>query len=315
MGFSSETMKRKEKGLSKEALDVLCQLATSESDRCLIKYSVSKSQGLSAKEAKKKYGFSDLHRKEDMIVKAAEQSEAIRDAVMNLASVKNKATLRSLGYELPDSSSDSEDSDIEQLVSESDMSLNETSEQSDEHENTSENNATEDGLCNSDLCESNAEVFDPKFDPSINSSRTENCLQETSDFYCDSDRSMTMMGTCSGCELTKGTEWLGQRLNGAIDPDTISKQKEDGLIVNPTPTMQHLLLMLRSNELNWFSFVEELRMLLQEFTTEALNEVLLDFAHYLSSSDIDKNEERLIEQSRQAYLEQEKRRVDGRRKQ
>ena len=45
MVFSSETLKRKEEGLSKEALDVLCQLATSESDRCLIKYSVSKSQG------------------------------------------------------------------------------------------------------------------------------------------------------------------------------------------------------------------------------------------------------------------------------
>ena len=57
-------------------------------------------------------------------MKAAEQSQAIREAVMKLASVKNKATLRSLGYELPDSSSDSEDSDIEQLVSESDMPLN-----------------------------------------------------------------------------------------------------------------------------------------------------------------------------------------------
>ena len=304
MVFSSETLKRKEEGLSKEALDVLCQLAMSESDRCLIKYSVSKSQGLSAKEAKKKYGFSDLHRKEDMIMKAAEQSQAIREAVMKLASVKNKATLRSLGHELPDSSSDSEDSDIEQLVSESDMPLNEIPKQSDEHENTSKSNATEDVLCSSDLFECNAEICDPKFDSSINnSSRTENCLQETCDFYCDSDSSVAMMGACSGCELTKGTECLGQRLISAIDPDTISKQKEDCMIVNPTPTMQHMLLMLRSNELNWFSFVEELRMLLQEFTTEALNEVLLDFAHYLSSSDINKNEERLIEQSRQAYLE------------
>lgn len=217
---------------------------------------------------------------------------------------------RSLGNELPDSSSDSEDSDIEQLVSESDMPLNETSKQSYEHENTSKSNATEDVLCNSDLCESNAKVCDPKFDSSINnSSRTENCLQETSDFYCDSDSSMATMGACSGCELTKGTECLGQRLIGAIDPDTISKQKEDCMIVNPTPTMQHMLLMLRSNELNGFSFVEELRMLLQEFTSEALNEVLLDFADYLSSSDIAKNEEHLIERSRQAYLERERQQV------
>lgn len=243
-------------------------------------------------------------------MKAAEQSEAIRDAVMKLASVRKKATLRSLGYELPGSSSDSEDSDMDQLVFESDASLNETFKQSDKQENTSENSATEDVPCNSDLCESNAAVFDPKFDSSINSSRTKTGVQERSNFYCKSDSSMaTSMGTCSGCELTKGTECLGQKLTGAIDPDTISKQKEDGMIVNPTPSMQQMLFMLRSNELNWFSFVEELRMLLQEFTTEALNEVLLDFAHYLSSSDIDKNEEHLIEQSRQAYLERERRRV------
>ena len=183
-----------------------------------------------------KYGFSDLQRKEDMIMKASEQSEAIRDAVMKLTSVRNKATLRSLGYELPASSSDSEDSDMDQLVSESDMSLNETFKQSDEQENTSGNTSTEDVPCNSDLCESNAVVFEPKFDSSINSSRTKTGVQERSDCYCESDSSMaTSMGTCSGCELTEGTECLGQKLTGAIDPDTISKQKEDGTIVNPTP--------------------------------------------------------------------------------
>lgn len=59
-----------------------------------------------------------------MVLKAVEQAHAIRDAVMQLANVKNKATLRSLGYELPDdsenSSSDSEGSD--QWESHSDVS-------------------------------------------------------------------------------------------------------------------------------------------------------------------------------------------------
>ena len=92
-------------------------------------------------------------------MKAAEQSKDIQDAVMKLASVRNKATLRSLGYDLPGSSSDSEDNDIDQLVSESDMSRNETFTQSDEHENTSENTFTEDVLCNRYLCKSNSRVF------------------------------------------------------------------------------------------------------------------------------------------------------------
>ena len=65
---------------------------------------------------------------------AVEQSQAIRDAVMELAGVKNKATLRSLGYELPDdsenSNSDSEGNDFDQLVSDSDVSADERSEQS-----------------------------------------------------------------------------------------------------------------------------------------------------------------------------------------
>ena len=80
------------------------------------------------------------------------------------------------------------------------------------------------------------------------------------------------------------------------------------MIVDPTPSMDHMLFMLRSNELNWFSFVEELRRL-REFMPAALNEVLRDFAHYLSSSDFDRSDKRLIEQSRQAYLERERRRV------
>ncbi|KAK3705940.1 hypothetical protein QZH41_001256 [Actinostola sp. cb2023] len=125
---NEETMKRKDKGITKEALDVLCQLATTESDRCLIKYYVCKSQGLSAKKAKKDYGFNDLHSKEDMIMKAVEKAQGIRDAVMQLAGVRNKATLRSLGYELPSDDSDisdSEGSDFDQLVSDSDLSADE----------------------------------------------------------------------------------------------------------------------------------------------------------------------------------------------
>ena len=303
MVFSSETMNRKEKGLTKEALDLSCQLATSESDRCLIKYSVCKSQGLSAKKAKTEYGFNDLHSKGDMIMKAVEQAQAIRDAVMQLASVNNKATLKSLGYELPDdsenSSSDSEGSDFDQLVSESDVSADER---------------LEEGVSDSDVCDTETEVHDPN----VNFERNKNSGQERSDSdACTSDSSIAISSRIdSGCvlgnrnQLTKGTECSTQRdLNGTIDPDAISKQKEDGMIVIPTPSMEHMLLMLRSNELNWFSFVEELRMLLREFTPEALNDVLLDFANYLASSDLDRNEERLIEQSRQAYLERERRRV------
>lgn len=47
-----------------------------------------------------------------------------------------------------------------------------------------------------------------------------------------------LMGICSGCELIKGIECLGQKLIGVIDLDIISKQKEDGMIVNFILLMQ-----------------------------------------------------------------------------
>lgn len=255
--LSSKTAtRRQEKGLNKETLDLLCQLATTESDRCLIKYSVCKSQGLSAKQAKKDYGFTDLHGKEDKIMNAVQHSQAIRDAVMKLASVKHKATLKSLGYEIVDdsenSSSDSEHSSCDQLVSENEESEDEFS-----------------GLSEKDNSESNATV-------------------EVVSSNSDTERDIADV---------------------PIDPDVLNKENDNTMIVDLVPSMDHLLFMLRANELNWFSFVEELRMLLKELTPEALNQVLLDFAYYLSSCDVNKEEERLIEQSRQAYLECERQRV------
>ena len=81
------------------------------------------------------------------------------------------------------------------------------------------------------------------------------------------------------------------------------------MIVDAALSMEHLLCILRTSDLNWFTFDEQLQMVLKEMTAEALNVVLLDIAHYLSPSGIDRNEKCLIEQSRQAFLEQERQRV------
>jgi len=262
--LSKANAKRKEiKGIDKETLNLLCQLATTESDRCLIKFSVCKSQNLSSKKAKEEYGFSDLHGKEDKIVNAVKKSQAIRDAVMKLASVQHKATLISLGYEIPDDT-DSSSSDSEA---------------------------------------SGSDTEDIRLDEVV--------LEQSEDrIRCEPEVNKCTASIPKQTENSTTTEDEAERRRGApIDPDDFRKNKDPAMIVDATPSMEHLLYMLRANELNWFSFVEELRMLLKEMTPEALNVVLLDFAHYLSSSDIDRNEERLIEQSRQAFLERERQRV------
>ena len=69
------------------------------------------------------------------------------------------------------------------------------------------------------------------------------------------------------------------------------------------PSFQHLLLVLRENSLNWFSFVEELKLTLSSVTEEVLDQLLMDFVYLLSSSDLTA-EDAVVEQSRQAYLAQ-----------
>ena len=56
--------------------------------------------------------------------------------------------------------------------------------------------------------------------------------------------------------------------------------------VSPFLLNQHLLCLLRENELNWFSFIIELKLVLNHYSNEILNRALQEFAHFLSFSDI-----------------------------
>ena len=85
-----------------------------------------------------------------------------------------------------------------------------------------------------------------------------------------------------------------------FDPDFCSK---DVALASPRPSNQTLLSWLRENKLSWFSFYNDLEQYLKLYSTEVLNQVLLDFADYLSISDLTEEEERIIEISRQAFLE------------
>lgn len=80
--------------------------------------------------------------------------------------------------------------------------------------------------------------------------------------------------------------------------------------VSPVPSNEHLLCLLRENELNWFSFVMELRLLLNNYSREVLNQASLDFAHFLSFSDICEEEDKQYEQSRQEFLLSERRNLE-----
>ena len=55
--------------------------------------------------------------------------------------------------------------------------------------------------------------------------------------------------------------------------------------------------LLRENKLNWFSFALEVEITFTNYTENVLDQMLLDFSHYLSESDLSPEDEQLVEQS------------------
>ena len=91
------------------------------------------------------------------------------------------------------------------------------------------------------------------------------------------------------------------------DQDNTSQSPKETQSVQFLPTLDHFLWILRRNKLNWLAFVEELNILLaKEYSSESVIQLLTDFALFLSNSDLTVEEKKLIEESRQAYLEAER---------
>jgi len=98
------------------------------------------------------------------------------------------------------------------------------------------------------------------------------------------------------------TPLLGQR--HLYNPDSLDKTR---YLANPAPSHEVLIGWLRMNDLNWFSFYEELSIYLRSYTSEVLHQILLDFTDFLPSSDLSEEEEKQVEVSRQAFLETQRR--------
>ena len=265
-------------GINKATLSGLCSLASTESDRKLIKYAACASRNLSEKKASQTYGISNYGALRNEVEGALQKACEIRNEVMQIAAVKERAFLRTLGIDVA-SSSESESDD-----SSTSCEWASDSEQSD----TDSENITR---------ETNCDKFQAREDVDVNSTRSpgiqgqiktpEGTLKEVS---CD-ETQLDMNGNSECFQAT----------TPQLDPDaSLNKEAAQSLVF--TPTQDHLALMLRESNLNWFVFVDELIVLLRQYNTSVIEQVLLDFAHNMSFMDFTEEEERLIEQSRQAYL-------------
>ena len=255
----------------------MCHLAGTERDKSLIKYAACRSSGLGSKQSQQVYGVSNLGILTERVEASLHQEDVIRNEIMSLASVEEKAVLQSFGIDLHDcdDSSDSFSSSDTETPVELNWLSDDSSTDGEEANDNSRGSSVETRLRNADhvdeLCADN-----------IACSFAENARASlTSDLASDRIR------------------------NEYYDPDDTSKN-DDHALVNPAPSHEHLLFILKKTNLNWFSFVEELKLLFRNYTVQVLHQTLLDFVYYLSNSSLSIDEERQVEQSRQAFLELER---------
>ena len=228
------------KGVTRDQLQPICSLASSEKDRKLIRFAACKAQGLSNKKARKEYGIHCLGKLNEEVEDALSQAEELRKAVNTLANVEEKATLQALGINVEDSECSDEESEGECIMQESSG-----------HENE------DDGL------------------------------MEASKVQRKTD------------SLPRSRAAVCEQVPGLPDPDTLLKRQS---LVSPIPSVETLVSILRENNLNWFTFVGELQLLLVNYMPEVLHQALLDFARNLPNTDLTDEEEQKVEQSRQAFL-------------
>ena len=232
-------------GLSKEALKALCDMASTEADRKLLR--VATTAGLSGSQAKTAYRIGNLHKERDQVAQAVQEYITIRNAVDDILNAKEKVVLESFGVV----DSDSGGEDLSDSLSNCESDQWNSDRNSDSYGSTSDNKGS---------CTAACVVHEAGG-------------QENGELKIDK----TQMGNnnASGC---------GSLM--ARDPDII----DNNVGMTFTPSYEHLLLVLRENKLNWFSFETEVELTFRNMTADVVDQMLLDFSDDLSESDLSPEE-------------------------
>ncbi|XP_028517481.1 uncharacterized protein LOC114575920 [Exaiptasia diaphana] len=263
-------------GIRKETLRSLCNLASTESDRKLIQFAACEASKYSNKKAQNAFGIQSVSKLKDDVRNALNEAKRIREEVAELALVKEKSALRCLGFYTCESESSDSDTENEttQMSERSGLPIDWISdEESNEERNEDCSNKAD---SDSFIHENPADILVCKHPEA-------------------KDKNSNDLNTTSPQEKEgRGTQHM--------DPDKdLNKQRHVF-----SPNHDHLLLMLRENNLNWFSFVGELLLLMRQYSFEVVNQVLVDFSQNLSTMDLNDEEHERVELSRQAYLRERK---------
>ena len=104
--------------VTKEEMKNLLTLAESDAEKERIKYAVVKSAGISAEKAQKVFGFHNMNKRVEAVELAYKEACELKDSIMNIAHLKDRALLESFGLQdtmSNDDTSDSEDDDDSEL--------------------------------------------------------------------------------------------------------------------------------------------------------------------------------------------------------
>ena len=85
--------------IDKDMLQMLCELASSEKDKRLIKYAFCTISQLSSTSAKNLYEVSDLVMLQRQVTKALDEAQEIRDVVTKVASIDKSVALERIGLQ------------------------------------------------------------------------------------------------------------------------------------------------------------------------------------------------------------------------
>lgn len=121
-------------GLDKETLKALCDLASNEADRKLVR--VAATAGLSGVQAKATFGISNLHKERKKVAEAVQEYASIRKKVDDIVNAKMSAFLESCVF--GDTDSDSGDEYCQSGMSEEPCS-SDTDDQQKDNDVASEN--------------------------------------------------------------------------------------------------------------------------------------------------------------------------------
>ena len=104
-------------------MNELLKRGGSNGERQRLKYAIVKTAGMSNSQEKSVYGFNNMASNMNEVESALEDAAAIRDAIQNIAEVKDQSVLRSLGIcntRIENESSESDDSETDSDIPEDD---------------------------------------------------------------------------------------------------------------------------------------------------------------------------------------------------